>query len=121
MLEELRAAVRRLESVPGGGGSVRIPHEFLRARSKSAEGIELRRLSAILLSSGTGGGTGTDREAGRHLAAAVSAAARSAVLHAQLALWMEGIRRIAARARTASLERRLTTGKPGRCPPSRRP
>jgi hypothetical protein len=93
-IAELRWAVTRLERTqpkdPKAPG--RIP---VRGFSITPDRIELQRLIQVVLGARRGTPTPPDPIVSRHLAAALVAAVHSAVLHAQLQLWLSMVARLA--------------------------
>ena len=83
--------------------SVPVGHSFQlqRAYSRSAEGVELRRITTALLGAAQSGTAQIGPDAARHIAAAAAAAARGSALHSELLLWLAAIRRLAARSRAS--------------------
>lgn len=96
LLWELRRAVAIIEAhqrlTPGGLPSLRV------LPSRRADAADLRRLCA-LLAAAADVGQPMPPEVARHLARASVAAARAALLHSELLLWMQAIRRRASRQR----------------------
>ncbi len=70
-----------------------------RARSHRPESIELRRLTATLVKAAPAGAGRAAPETARHMAVAADAAVRSAVLQAQLLLWLAAIKRLSRQSR----------------------
>ena len=70
-----------------------------RARSHRPESIELRRLTAALVKAAPAGAGRAAPETARHMAVAADAAVRSAVLQAQLLLWLAAIKRLSRQSR----------------------
>lgn len=89
---------------PAGSGTSPVYREFNRTWSRTIQGAELRRLTRTLLAR-SGGTSPLNREAARHVASSVNAAARAALLHAELLLWLTTVRRVARRVRVVSSQR----------------
>ncbi|MCW5963304.1 MAG: hypothetical protein KIT83_04635 [Bryobacterales bacterium] len=93
MLEELRRAVAGLERTQPVDRSVPIGLPT-RGFAVTPDGIELQRLIQVVLGARRRMPPQRDPTVSRHLAAATVAAIHSAVLHAQLQLWLSTIARL---------------------------
>jgi hypothetical protein len=101
LLIELRLAWAAIKAGVKGSMPERQSFDLQRAFSRGPDGAELRRLCLQLLAAAESGKAAISPEAARHLAAAATAAARGAALHAELLLWLAALRRLAARSRRA--------------------
>ena len=105
MLAALRLAVRSLEYKPPTASPSGFMPTLARRYSWTAGGAELRRLSATLLAYSRRVDFRPKAETAAYLADAVTAAARAAVLHAELLTWLDRLRRVAHRTRRIAASR----------------
>lgn len=96
-LDALRRAAATVPAQPGR--PTWHPEPAQRARSHRPESIELRRLTATLVMAAPAGAGRGAPETARHMAVAADAAVRSAVLQAQLLLWLAAIKRLSRQSR----------------------
>jgi hypothetical protein len=93
MLEELRRAVASLDRAQPGGPQTPV-HVPMPRWSRTTEGRELQRLVPLVVGARRRASSLQAPSVSRHLAAATVSAVRSALLHAQLQLWLTTIARL---------------------------
>jgi hypothetical protein len=106
-LAELRRALQTIEITQPGGKRGPVSPQLQLSYSNSIDGLALRRLSGELLARASGGAPTPNAEAVQHLALAATAAARAALLNAELLLWLASLKRVASQKRLAAIKPRL--------------